>query len=396
MDAADEIQSTKPASGRLLSIDALRGFDMSIIMGVEVVIQRWAQWVDWQRWGHPDLGRRIQDQFEHVEWEGFRFYDLIFPLFLFIVGVVLPFSLGKIRDEGRPKGALYWRILRRTVFLFALGLIYNNILNFDWPNLRVAGVLQRIAICYGIAAVITVNTRSLGQAFITAVLLGGYWAILAFVTVPGGSPGDFTKEGNLSGFIDRNYLPGKIYQSYYGYGDNEGLLSTIPSVATVLLGVLAGEWLRGKRSGWLKVIGLLIAAALALAAGWYWSGGYFWGYEIPEKYRFPIIKNIWTSSFALYAGGWSFLLLGLFYLVIDVLKLRAWAFFFVVIGANAITIYIAPHFINFEYTTKQLLAGVAGLAVVGTFAPVLLALGVVMVKWLFLLFLYRHKIFLRV
>jgi predicted acyltransferase len=267
--------------------------------------------------------------------------------------------------------------------------------------MRVAGVLQRIAICYGIAAIITVNFGYRGQALIAALLLAGYWAILAYVPVPGGSAADFTKEGNLSGYIDRHYLPGRIYKNYYGYGDNEGLLSTIPSVATALLGVLAGELLRARKSNWAKVLGLILAGALLLAAGWYWGGSAPIGgyeipqqYKIPEQFKFPIIKNIWTSSFALFAGGWSFLLLALFFLVIDVLKLRAWAFFFIVIGANAITIYMAPHFIDFQFTADAFLKGTYSL--VGTFAPVLMAIGMVAVKWLFLLFLYRHKIYLRV
>src|SRR5205085_5997478 len=146
-----------------------------------------------------------------------------------------------------------------------------------------------------------------GQAVLTAALLLGYWALLAFVPAPGSAAGDYSLRGNLAGYVDSRYLPGKIPEKYYGYGDNEGLLSTIPAVATALLGALAGHWLRSGRPGARKALGLAVAGGVCLLLGWAWGT------------RFPIIKNLWTSSFALFAGGWSLLLLALFYGVIDVL-----------------------------------------------------------------------------
>jgi predicted acyltransferase len=221
-----------------------------------------------------------------------------------------------------------------------------------------------------------------GQATFVAALLIGYWALLAFAAAPGFERGDFSPEGNLPGYIDRAYLPGKIYQEYYGYGDNEGLLSTIPAVATALLGALAGQWLRSERSAIRKVLGLLAAGGACLVVG------YSWGYV------FPIIKNLWTSSFVLVAGGWSLLLLAFFYGVIDALRFRWWAFFFVVIGSNAIFAYMAEKFVDFHYTSNFLLGGAARYA--GAYAPVILASGVVLLKWLILLYFYRKKLFLRV
>ena len=167
-------------------------------------------------------------------------------------------------------------------------------------------------------------------------LLLGYWALLAFVPAPGSAAGDYSLRGNLAGYVDSHYLPGKILEPYYGYGDNEGLLSTIPAVATALLGVLAGPLAAFGPARARKALGLAAAGAVCLLLGWAWGP---W---------FPIIKNLWTSSFVLFAGGWSLLLLALFYGVIDVLGFRAWAFFFVVIGANAITIYLLPQVIDFE------------------------------------------------
>jgi predicted acyltransferase len=360
----------------LLSIDALRGFDMFWIIGGEELAVALAKWADWS------FKDEVERQLQHAPWEGFRFYELIFPLFLFVVGVVLPYSLASHRQKGESTGRIYGRILRRTLLLFFLGLLYNGLLKLDFENLRIAGVLQRIAICYGLAALIVMHFGPRGQAIAAATLLLGYWALLAFVPAPGSAPGDFTKEHNLPGYVDRTFLPGKIYEEYYGYGDNEGLLSTIPAVATALLGALAGEWLRSGAAAGRKVLGLLVAGAVCTAVG------YGWGFV------FPIIKNLWTSSFVLYAGGWSLLLLALFYGIIDALGFRRWAFFFVVIGSNAIVIYILPHFVDFKFTAQALFGGL--IKHTGTFAPVAVYLAVLAVEWLLLLYLFRKRLFLRV
>jgi predicted acyltransferase len=258
---------------------------------------------------------------------------------------------------------------------------------------RFVGVLQRIAICYFFAALIYLNTRVRGQVLILVAILAGYWALLAFVPPPDSHPGDYSKEHNLCGWVDRHYLPGKIFKDYYQYGDNEGLLSTIPAVGTALLGVLAGEWLRSLRSRWLKLLGLLVAGGVCLGLGYLWSS------ELPPRYRFPIIKNIWTSTFVLWAGGWSLLLLALFYAVIDILKLRAWSFFFVVIGMNAITIYMADRILNFPQLSRFFFEGIAKFcaAIFGSPAhEVVLAAGALALAWLLVFHLYRQKLFLRV
>jgi predicted acyltransferase len=404
----------KPASAsssrRLVSVDALRGFDMFWIVGGEEFARALVDWGaryipalnDWNGWSIKDT---VHEQLEHVDWAGFHFYDLIFPLFLFVVGVVLPFSLGKLQERDEPRSRIYGRIFRRTILLFFLGLVYYGFLRLDFANQRLVGVLQRIAICYFFAAVVMLNTRVRGQVIITLALLLGYWALLAFVAPPDGTARDYTKEQNLSGWVDRHFLHdvlgSKIFDAYYKYGDNEGLLSTIPAIATALLGVVAGQWLRSGRSPWAKFFGLLLAGCVCLAIGYAWGGTTVPGTDIQpvkEPWVFPIIKNIWTSSFVLVAGGWSLLLLALFYGIIDGIGWKAWAFPFVVIGMNAITIYVGAAIVQFPHISDFFFGGLAnrlnGLS--DGSGEVLLTAGTLVIEWLVLLHLYRHKVFLRV
>jgi predicted acyltransferase len=202
---------------------------------------------------------------------------------------------------------------------------------------------------------------------------------MALIPVPGFGAGVMTAEGCLSSYIDQQLIPGTLY---YGYGDNEGIISTLPAICTVLLGVLAGHWLRSDRSGSRKAAVLAVAGLGCVAAG------YLWGLV------FPIIKIIWTSSYVLYSGGWCLMLLALFYWIIDVKGYRKWTFFFVVIGMNPITIYFFDRFVGFEEIAGFFLSGLAENA--GQIAPLILPLGALAVKWMFLWFLYRHRVFFKV
>ena len=373
---ASRVTTAASPGGRVLSIDALRGFDMFWIIGGDALAQRVLA-----RLG-PGWPETVSRQFEHVPWEGFRFEDLIFPLFLFLVGCVLPFSLEKYR--ARPADVA-WRIVRRTALLVLLGLIYNSLLSLQWP-IRVLGVLQRIGICYGLAAAAFLATSVRGRVAVCAGLLVGWWALLALVPAPATTAGPFTPEGNISGWLDRTVLPGRILERYYGFGDNEGLLSTLGALATTLIGTLAGDWLRAdvRAAGgaWRKVGGLALAGVVCLVAGWAWSP---W---------LPVIKNLWTSSFVLVSGGWCLLLLALSHALVDV---RGWhrpAFFFTIIGVNAITIYCAQRVVDFGRIADFFCGGIAARS--GDWKPVVLSLAGLAVKWLFLLFLWRHKVILRV
>ncbi|MBN1805420.1 MAG: DUF5009 domain-containing protein [Sedimentisphaerales bacterium] len=357
---------------RLTSIDALRGFDMFWIIGGGAFFESIAQ-----VYSHP-VTDTIRQQLDHVKWEGFHFEDLIFPLFLFIVGVVLPFSITSRLERGHSRAALYLHIIKRSAIIIFLGLIYNELLRFDWGQMRWPGVLQRIGICYFFAALIVAGTRWRTQAILIAAVLILYWVATMFIPVPNYGAGDLTMEGCLSSYIDQQLIPGQLY---YGFGDNEGIISTFPAICTVLLGALAGHWLRSGQLGDRKAAGLAVAGVVCLLIGCLWGQ------------VFPIIKILWTSSYVLVAGGLSLLLLALFYWIIDVKGYKKWAFFFIIIGMNPITIYFLQRFVDFD--------GIAGFFLSGTIEranllePLVLPFGVVLVKWLFLWFLYRHKIFFR-
>ncbi len=408
----------KPATPRLMSIDALRGFDMFWIIGAEGMVQAWLKYSN-VRAGHPANDESswqmiLYRQLQHVTWGGFRFYDLIFPLFLFIIGVMIPFSMNKIKAAGEGTGAMLWRITRRVILILALGLIYNNFLSFNFPDIRYAGVLQRLGICYGLAALAYLFLKVRGVAILTVVLLVGYYFLLLLVPAPGIPAGDITKQNSLAGYVDRvvlkEALGGKLY---YGFGDNEGVLSTIPAVATALIGVLAGCWLLRPSSNLQKFLGLVWSGLILLAIGGVWSGFFTDMNNLHDRLGlFPVNKILWTSTYVLWAGGWSLLLLALFFGIIDCLGWRAWSWPFVFIGANAITIYLLDHFLNFDPLAKRFFGGVARVtsdwihpllqddptqrALHGLLSAAILLTGALFLKWLLTWFLYKRKIFIRV
>ncbi len=371
---ADASTSHSPGSGRIASIDALRGFDMLWITGGEEIIHSLHKVIP-----SPMLAG-LNLQFQHVTWEGFHFEDLIFPLFLFIVGVVLPFSITRRLEAGANRAQIYWHLVRRLALLFLLGLVVNGLLNFNFQELRIPGVLQRIAVCYFIAALVMMNASVRGQAAVAGGLLVVYWLVMRLVPVSGIGAGVLTPSGNLSAFIDQHLVPRPF--CCYIFGDNEGILSTIPAVSTCLMGALAGHWLRSSRAPARKALGLALAGVASLFLGLVWG------------HWFPIIKNIWTSSYVLFAGGWSLLLLALFYWIIDVRGYRRWAFFFTVIGLNPITIYVLRS--QFDLGTVANIFVRGFINYFGPYKPVFFDLSTLAVGWLFLWFLYRQKIFLKV
>jgi predicted acyltransferase len=366
--------SSPPSSQRLLSLDALRGFDMFWIMGGESIAHAAAALTGWGwlAW--------LSGQLHHPEWHGFAFYDLIFPLFLFIAGVAMPLSFEKRLERGESKYALYRHAIQRGLLLVLLGMIYNGLLKFDWPHTRYPSVLGRIGLAYMFAALIFLNTSMRGRFVWMAGLLVGYWAALKFIPVPGYGAGDLAPGHTLTDYVDRLLIPGRLYE---GNRDPEGFLATIPAIATALAGTVTGQLLKSDRfSGTVKTMIMVVAGLACLGLAWLWN------------LDFPINKNLWSSSFVLHCAGWSLLFLALFYLVIDVWRWRAWTLFFVVIGSNSILIYLAGAFVDFEYTAHFFFDG--ALQGSGAHKPLLWACAVLLVEWLFLFVLYKKRIFLRV
>jgi predicted acyltransferase len=368
-----------PAPGpsvRIASLDALRGFDMFWIIGGDAVCRSLPAIT-----GAP-WARFLAGQVEHRPWSGFTFYDLIFPLFLFIVGAVLPFSLLKRVERGERPRATHLHILKRALLLILLGLIAGGVLKFDLANMRWTGVLQRIGVCYLIVALLVLHTKIKTQAGVFVAVLLLYWAAMALVPVPGHGAGVMTPEGSLHSYIDQKVLPGRISEEFYGLGDSLGVASTLPAACSILLGVFAGYWLRSDRSGRKKSLGLALAGVACLALGGLWS------------LSFPIIKHIWTSSYVLWGGGWSLLLAALFYWLIDVKGWKGWAVVFTVIGVNAILVYFGQQVVDFESIARFFLGGVESRAAV--LAPLIVPLGAVAVKWAALFFLDRRRIYFKV
>ncbi len=362
------------APTRLMSLDALRGFDMFWIVGAEPLVAALHKLSD------NRVIATVAEQLGHVAWRGFHFEDLIFPMFVFIVGVSAVFSLDRaIERDGRRKAVL--RIFRRSLVLYVLGvLIYGG---FDGPlaHIRLLGVLQRIALAYLFTALIYCFFGRRGRLAWCVGLLAGYWALMTFVPAPGGVAGDFREGHNLANWLDSQYLP---LRKWDGDHDPEGLLSTLPAIANCLLGTFAGGSLRDsnaqRRS---QALYLLVAGLSLVAAGWLWN------------MQFPVIKKIWTSSFVLVACGYSCLLLGAFHFVIEGLGWRGWAMPFVWIGANAITIYLAHQIIDFNQLGARFVGGEFGANLFGQYEQLVVALAGLALTFALCGFLYRRKIFLR-
>lgn len=370
---SDDFQKTPT---RLYSLDALRGFDMFWIMGAEEIFHALA---DATKWG-PFVA--ISNQLTHPAWNGFHLYDLIFPLFLFMAGVSTPFSVGRDLEKGKSRQQLLFRVIKRGLILVLLGIIYNNGLNIKpIAEIRFASVLGRIGLAYMFANIIYLYSVEKWQIFWFWFLIIGYWLLLKFTSAPGFPAGDLTMQGNIASYMDRSILPGRLYLKIH---DPEGLFSTIPAISTGLLGILTGITLKKTTlTPQQKTIRIAVVGIIFLILAQIWN------------LDFPINKNLWTSSFVLNVGGLSLLLMALFYYVIDVLGYQKWAFFFKVIGMNSILIYISGRFIDWEYATK----GFFNWLLYFFNDPYKLVVGAicfVFIKWLFLYFMYKKKVFLRV
>ena len=364
----------KEPSTRLVSIDTLRGFDMLLIAGGGAFIealkgQTGFTWID-----------ALANQLTHPKWFGFSFYDFIFPLFLFIAGISIPFSIYKSITSGSNKQEILKKAFRRMVILIILGIIDKNtpITFFEPQNIRVASVLGRIGIAGFFATLLYINTSTaLKRIYWIAGILLLYYLI---VFLPGLGAGDLSKEGNIAGRFDRSFLPGRLLEKIY---DENGLLTQLPAMCLTMLGTLAGDILRSAKSAGWKLKTLVLSGIICIILALLWS------------MHFPIFKKMWTSSFILLTAGMSFLVFALFYLVIDIWQFKKWAFFFYVIGLNSLTIYLLYRFVNFEEIARLLFSGLYA-PVDPKFHPALQALGGLLIVWSILYFLYRKKIFIKI
>lgn len=375
-DPGRETITMQASPQRLYSLDALRGFDMFWIMGADLIVRGFSKATGSPFWA------AFSTQVVHPPWHGFSFYDLIFPLFLFLAGVATPYSVGRELEKGRSRTELLGRIIKRGIVLILLGMVVNQGLHImPVSEIRFASVLGRIGVAYMLANIIYLYARDLYQVAWFGFFLVGYWLLLKFSSAPGFPAGDLSMEGNFASYMDRVILPGKLYKVIH---DPEGLFSTIPAISTALLGIFSGKLLKNPMIlPQKKALYLALGGIISLVLGQIWS------------LDFPINKNLWTSSFVLHVGGFSLLLLALFYYVIDVLGYKKWAFFFKVIGMNSILIYISGIFINWNYTNEAFFGWLGQLAG-EPFNIVIMAACYLFIKWLFLYILYRKKVFLRV
>jgi predicted acyltransferase len=385
-----------PRRSRMVSLDVFRGATIAAMILVN----------DPGSWSH------IYPPIEHAEWNGWTPTDLIFPFFLFIVGVSMTLSFASRIARGVTRRALVVHVVRRSALIFAIGLFLNGFPDFDFSSIRIMGVLQRIALCYLVAGLLylfTFQTESAADrpvrvhanirvmaAFAIALLLG-YWALMTFVPVPGHGAGHLGKDDNLGAYVDRTLMGGHLWSESVTW-DPEGFLSSLPAIASLLIGILAGEWLRSESPAGRKALGLAAAGLVLLVAG-----------RLLHPY-FPINKNLWTSTFVLFTGGLAMLVLAACYWIVDVRAWRAWAAPFLVFGMNAILAYALAalvseistdfDFLNFhghettlhgwiydKYFVPHLSPVNASLAFAGFFVVVIFVM-----LWPF----YRGKLFLRI
>jgi predicted acyltransferase len=294
---------------RLVSLDVFRGIAIAAMILVN----------------NPGTWRPVYAPLQHADWNGWTLTDLIFPFFLFIVGVAITLSFAARSSQKASRKALLFKVLRRTCIIFALGIVINGFPDFDWSEIRVPGVLQRIAVCYFLASVVVLTTGVRGQALTTAILILGYWAAMKLVPLPGHKAGLLKPGRNLAAYIDTALLHGHLLHRRW---DPEGILSTFPATATTLAGVLTGHWLRVSKTPFTRLSGLFVAGNVCIVAG------------LVMNVWFPINKNLWTSSYVVFTAGMALNFLGMCYWLVDVRGYRLWATPFVMYGTNAILAYM--------------------------------------------------------
>lgn len=374
-------------SSRLMCLDVLRGLAVAGMILVD----------------NPGSDEKAYHLISHAEWNGWTPADLIFPSFLFLVGVSLVFSFAKRFASGQSRQQILFHVFKRSLLLIAIGLLVNAspIIGLDLHSWRFEGVTQRIALCYLAAALLELWSDRRGQILAIAVCLFGYWALLRFVPVPGfGVPGRnipfMDPDRNIAAWLDRKLFMGHLFE---GTRDPEGIISTIPAIATTLIGVLTGHWLRSPKSPAIKMLAMLLTGILGLVAGQVWN---IW---------FPINKNLWTSSFVLFTGGFALIFLAFLYWILEIKMWRgAWTMPILVFGMNAVAGFVADSLVygpGYSFTVQTTNGGTsswhdaaqARLQALGASPPnasLIYSLVAVLFCWILLWLLWRKRIFLKV
>jgi predicted acyltransferase len=372
---------TDKQNDRLASLDVLRGFDMLWIIGGGSLVVALSKALDW---GWLNV---VADQMEHVPWNGFHFFDLIFPLFMFISGVAIPYAITSKIEKGADKSALFRKALKRGLILILLGIIYNGALQRGFANMRLPSVLGQIGFAYFFAATIVIYTKNMKSRILwLAGLLVSIAILQLAVPVPGQGAGLLDPVNGINAYLDRLLIPGRLHGTTF---DPEGLLCSVSAISVTLMGALAGGILRdgtpvsSRKASILVIVGASLVVLALLLSTFY-----------------PIIKAAWTVPFDMLTSGISFMLLSLFYYTIDVKDwVNTWVWgigrykilFFKVIGMNSITIYLASRIFDFRDASSFFL---------GFLEPALgnwiIILGGIALEWMFLYFLYQKKIFLKV
>ncbi len=367
----NSIQPQPPT--RLISLDAMRGFTIAAMILVN----------------YPGSWEHLYQPLEHAEWHGITPTDLVFPFFLFIVGVSITLSFTKLLEKGTPKKELYKKIVFRALKIFAVGILLSLIPRFDFENIRIVGVLQRISIVFFVCSFIFLNTSFRAQAWLGAITLVAYWLVTTLVPTPGIGEVRLDKGVNLAAWVDSVLLPGRMWQ---GTWDPEGILSTFPSIVSGITGLLAGHLLLSKRTPYEKSILLMIAGFAAITVGYIWH------------LTFPVNKNLWSSSFVLVTSGLASLSLGAFYYIVDIRNHTSGTKPGIIFGANAIAIYFLSDLISILFYTVPF--GSASLNVLFMSALTAAGLAPKLVSMLYAIIfvcvnfgiayvLYRKKIFIR-
>lgn len=374
------------SSERMLALDVLRGFTMFWIIGSDSVHGAF------KSISETGVAGFFANQFEHRRWEGFVFYDLIFPLFIFIIGVSLVFSLQKIVAKHGKREA-YRRVTTRFILMFLLGVFYDEgmaklwdvkdgvLQHWQWDENMLCGVLQRLALSYFITSLLFLNLPKKGLIGVFVGITIIYWGALTFITAPDQEAHSWERNRNIVHYIDHQIPP-------YGGSDPESLATTPPAITTCLLGVFVALFLQDKKYTLPRKVAYLVLAGAVMT-----TVGYIWGY-LPGELRYPIIKRLWTSSYVFVSGGFSLMLLGAFIYIIDILKYAWWTPMFVWVGMNPLLIYMSTNVLNYEALARRFVGGPIEEAA-GRFGPMLVAIVALSISVLIVRYLYQKKIFLR-